>query len=84
MGCGGSKAEASEPTLTKSEASGKDKKFHSDIGTEHVALMTGLIHRADVKEMHKKYDTSKATELGHGTSAITPHHSSFSQSSGCE
>ena len=38
----------------------------SDIDNEHTALTSGLIHRANVSQMHEKYDTSKAAELGRG------------------
>ena len=74
MGCCSSQPEdsiATKAVQVETNASTRTSKdrhtsYHSDVDNEHAGITTGLIHRADVKQMHHKYDTSKAAELGHG------------------
>lgn len=75
MGCGGSKdeviVEPKHPPPTKDVARPMAEKtqqnYHTDIANEKPAFITGLIHSSThIRELHEKYDTSHATELGKG------------------
>ena len=59
-------ATTASPDRAKQVGKERHTSYHSDVENEHAGITTGLIHRADVKELHHKYDTAKAAELGHG------------------
>ena len=68
MGCAQSKTVEIDGVKVQEKPKRVSKKVAhpSDIDNEHTALTSGLIHRANVSQMHEKYDTSKAAELGRG------------------
>ena len=54
------------PYAAKPASDKKKSLYVSDVGDVHGALTGGLVHEGKMEDFVRKYDMSKATELGHG------------------